>query len=126
TNAHKEKAVAQQGWIRKQTTTNAERYITPELKTFETEALGAQDRAVALEQSLFENIRQSLLPHVSTFQELAGGLARLDVLSSLAALASERRYCRPQIVDERVLEIVDGKHAVLEEQLGSEFVANDC
>jgi DNA mismatch repair protein MutS len=66
-----------------------------------------------------------LLPHVPTFQELAYGLARIDVLSSLAALAAERRYCRPEISDERVLEIIDGRHPVLDQQLGSEFVAND-
>jgi DNA mismatch repair protein MutS len=124
-NAHKEKATAQAGWTRKQTTTNAERYITQELKTFENEALGAQDRAIALEQALFEKIRQTLLPHVTAFQELAYGLARVDVLASLASLALERRYCRPNVVEERVLDIVDGKHPVLEQQLGSEFVAND-
>ena len=90
-------------WTRKQTMKNAERYITPELKTFENEALGAQDKAIALEQTLFEQIRQTLLPHVAAFQELAYGIARVDVLSSLAALALERRYCRPTIVDERVL-----------------------
>src|SRR6185437_11066810 len=124
TNSHKDKAPA--SWTRKQTTTNAERYITPELKTFETEALGAHDRAVALEQTLFENVRQALLPHISAFQELAYGLARIDVLAALANLALERRYCQPTVVDDRVLEIVDGKHPVLEQQLGSEFVANDC
>jgi DNA mismatch repair protein MutS len=122
-NAHKDKAPA--NWTRKQTTTNAERYITSELKQFETEALGARDKAVLLEQTLFENIRQSLLPHVAAFQELAYGLARLDVMSSLAILAQERRYCRPTIVEDRVLEIIDGKHPVLDQQLGSEFVAND-
>jgi DNA mismatch repair protein MutS len=66
-----------------------------------------------------------LLPHVGTFQELASGLARIDVLSALASLAQERRYCRPTITTDRVLEIVDGRHPVLEQQLGSEFVAND-
>src|SRR5207248_2235348 len=98
---------------------------TQELKTFESEALGAQDRAIALEQTLFEKIRQTLLPQVTAFQELAGGLARLDVLTSFASLAVERRYCRPTITEDRVLDIVDGKHPVLEQQLGSEFVAND-
>jgi DNA mismatch repair protein MutS len=63
---------------------------------------------------------------VAAFQELAAGLARVDVLAALASLAVERRYCRPQIVEDRVLEIIDGKHPVLEQQLGSEFVANDC
>jgi DNA mismatch repair protein MutS len=112
-------------WSRKQTVKNAERYVTEELKKFEDEALGAQDRAIALEQKLFEQIRQTLLPHVATFQELAYGLARIDVLSSLAALATDRRYCRPAISEERVLEIIDGRHPVLDQQLGSEFVAND-
>jgi len=123
TESHREKAPAH--WSRKQTVKNAERYVTEELKKFEDEALGAQDRAIALEQKLFEQIRQTLLPHVGTFQELAYGLARIDVLSSLAALASDRRYCRPTISEQRVLEIIDGRHPVLEQQLGSEFVAND-
>jgi DNA mismatch repair protein MutS len=126
TDTHREKIPADAGWTRKQTVKNAERYITQELKTFESEALGAQERSIALEQTLFENIRQTLLPHVASFQELAYGLARVDVLASLASLAVERRYCKPQIVEERILEIIDGKHPVLEQQLGSEFVANDC
>jgi DNA mismatch repair protein MutS len=123
TDAHRDKAPT--AWTRKQTVKNAERYITTELKAFENEAVGARDRSIALEQTLFENVRQALLPFVSGFQELAAGLARLDVLTSLALLALERRYCRPTITDDRVLEIVDGRHPVLEQQLGSEFVAND-
>jgi DNA mismatch repair protein MutS len=123
TNAHKEKAPA--SWTRKQTTTTSERYITEELKKFENEALTAQDRSIALEQQLFEKVRQTLLPHVEAFQELAFGLARVDVLSSLAGLAIDRRYCRPAVIEDRVLEIVDGRHPVLDQQLGSEFVAND-
>ena len=124
TDTHRAKVPA--AWSRKQTIKNAERYVTEELKKFEDEALGAQDKAIALEQTLFENVRQALLPHVSTLQELAYGLARIDVLSSLAALAAERRYCRPEITEDRVLEITDGRHPVLEQQLGSEFVANDA
>ncbi|HEV7298173.1 MAG TPA: DNA mismatch repair protein MutS [Tepidisphaeraceae bacterium] len=123
TNVHKDKAPA--NWTRKQTTTNSERYITTELKSFESEALGAQDKAIALEQSLFENVRQTLLPHVATFQEMALALARIDVLSALASLAAERKYCRPMVTEDRVLSIIDGRHPVLEQQLGSEFVAND-
>jgi DNA mismatch repair protein MutS len=123
TESHREKASTT--WTRKQTVKNAERYITPELKEFETEALGARDRSIALEQQLFESIRQALLPHVSALQELALGIARVDVLSSFAILAQERRYCRPSMVEDRVLEVVDGKHPVLEQQLGNEFVAND-
>jgi DNA mismatch repair protein MutS len=112
-------------WTRKQTLKGAERYITPELKEFETQALGARDRSIALEQKLFERVRQTLLPHIPRFQDLAGSVARVDVLSSLAQLALERRYCRPQIVSERLLRITEGKHPVLEQQLGSEFVSND-
>jgi DNA mismatch repair protein MutS len=123
TESHKEKAPI--AWSRKQTVKNAERYITEELKNFENEALGARDRSIALEQQLFEKARQYLLPHVSAFQELAGGLARLDVLAGLAVLAQERRYCRPAISEGRVLEIIEGRHPVLEQQLGGEFVAND-
>ncbi len=123
TESHRDKAPAT--WTRKQTIKNAERYITPELKEFETESLSARDKSIALEQSLFENVRQTLLPHVSRFQELAYGLARVDLLSSLAILAQERRYCRPTVVEGRILEIIDGRHPVLEQQLGSEFVAND-
>jgi DNA mismatch repair protein MutS len=122
-NTHKEKVPAD--WTRKQTTTSAERYITGELKSFESEALGARDRAIALEQTLFENVRQALLPHLGQFQELAGALARLDVLAGLGVLAQERRYCRPEVSDDRVLEVIDGRHPVLEQQLGAEFVAND-
>ncbi len=123
TDTHRDKVPAD--WTRKQTLKGAERYITAELKEFETEATSARDRAIALEQSLFEQVRQSLLPHVATYQELADELARVDVLAALAVLAQERRYCRPEIVTDRVLKIVDGKHPVLEQQLGTEFVAND-
>ena len=123
TDAHRQKVPA--GWTRKQTIKNAERYITEELKTFEEEALGARQKAIALEQRLFEQIRSALLPELARFQELAEGVARLDVLCGLAALAQERRYCRPQVNEERAIEIVDGRHPVLERQLGTEFVAND-
>jgi DNA mismatch repair protein MutS len=123
TETHRHKTPPE--WTRRQTVRNAERYITPELKQFEEEATTARQRAIALEQQLFEKIRQELLPHVTTFQELAYAIGRLDVLSSLAILAQERRYCRPTITSDRVLEIIDGRHPVLEQQLGSQFVAND-
>lgn len=123
TDSHREKVPA--AWSRKQTLKGAERFITEELKNFENEALGARDRAIALEQTLFEQVRQTLLPHLTQFQDLAYGVARTDVLSALAILAQDRRYCRPTISEDRVLQIVDGRHPVLEERLGSEFVAND-
>jgi DNA mismatch repair protein MutS len=123
TETHRDKAPA--AWTRKQTVKNAERYVTEELKKFEDEALGAQEKAIKLEQALFEQVRQALLPKLGEFQRLAADLARLDVLVSFALLARERRYARPTITEDRILEIVDGKHPVLEQQLGSEFVSND-
>jgi DNA mismatch repair protein MutS len=124
TDSHREKVPV--AWTRKQTVKNAERYITEELKEFESETLSAQERAIKLEQQLFEQVRVQLLGHVATFSELAQGLARLDVLGALGTLASERRYCRPIVTGDRTLEIIEGRHPVLEQQLGSEFVANDA
>ncbi|MFT3785193.1 MAG: DNA mismatch repair protein MutS [Tepidisphaeraceae bacterium] len=120
-------------WSRRQTVKNAERYVTPELKKFEDEVLTARDRSIALENQLFETIRQALLPSVGTFQELAAGLARLDVVAALATLAVQQRYVRPEVVTDRVLHVTDGRHPVLEQQLGpggalatgTQFVAND-
>jgi DNA mismatch repair protein MutS len=116
-------------WTRRQTVKNAERYITPELKTFEDETLTARERSITLELKLFEDVRQRLMPNLERFQELAAGLARLDVLTALANLAVDRRYCKPEVLDERILHVVDGRHPVLEQQLGpgaaTQFVAND-
>ena len=81
TDAHRAKVPAE--WSRKQTIKNAERYVTDELKKFEEESLGAQDKAIGLEQALFDKIRQALLPHLSAFQDLAAELARVDVLCAL-------------------------------------------
>lgn len=125
TDTHRAKVPEGGGWVRKQTVRNAERYITEELKRFEEDALTATERAIALEQRLFEKVRQTLLPELEGFQELAAGLATLDVLAAFAVLARERRYCRPVMTAGRELTIVEGKHPVLEQQLGSEFVAND-
>ncbi len=116
---------APDAWTRKQTIKNAERYVTPELKRFEEEILGARDKSIALEQALFERIRQALLPDIARFQELADSLARLDVLAGLALLARERRYCRPTLTEARAVAIVDGRHPVLDARLGADFVAND-
>jgi DNA mismatch repair protein MutS len=123
TDAHRPKVPS--AWTRKQTVKNAERYITEELKNLENEALGAQEKSIALEQELYERVRQELLLHIPIFAELAQGIARLDVLSSLAMLARDRRYCRPEINEDRAIEIIDGRHPVLEQQLSSQFVSND-
>lgn len=122
TNVHRDKTP--DAWTRRQSTKNAERFITEELKSFEDKALGAEDKAIALEQQLFEQVRNTLLPHIQEFQALAAHLARVDVLAAFAALSLERDYCRPIVTEDRVLEIIDGRHPVLEIALGSEFVAN--
>jgi len=110
---------------RRQTLKNAERYITPELKTFEDKALSARDRALALEKSLYDALLESLNAHVPQLQRIARALAQLDVLASFGATALKRSYARPQFVDERMIEIDAGRHPVVEAQIEN-FIANDC
>ena len=123
TNAHADKAPAD--YVRKQTLKNAERYITDDLKRYESEALTASERARKLEAVLFEQIRAQLADHVGPLQAAAGALAQLDVLTALAELAVERGYRRPNITQDNVLQIVGGRHPVLAEQLRDRFVPND-
>ncbi len=122
-HAHSEKAPPE--FVRKQTLKNAERYITDELKKYESEVLTAAERAKELEHKLFEEIRLELLDDLEAFQKAADAIATLDVLSSLAELASQRGYVRPTITQENTLHIVGGKHPVLAEQLRETFVPND-
>jgi len=112
-------------YVRKQTIKNAERYITDELKKYENEALGAEEKALELEQRLFEQVRSTACTYVSRLQQLADTLARIDCLSSLAYLAKRRGYVRPIVTNGTELAIIDGKHPVLAETLGAEFVPND-
>jgi DNA mismatch repair protein MutS len=123
TNAHAQRVPPD--YIRKQTLKNAERYITPQLKDHEVEVLSAEDKALALEARLFEDIRTQVADHTARLQMTADALARADVLAGLARVAVERGYTKPEIVDEPVLDIRDGRHPVLEQVLGSEFVPND-
>jgi DNA mismatch repair protein MutS len=123
TNTHRERVPAE--YMRKQTIKSAERYITPQLKEHETEVLTAEEKAKALEARLFEEVRLRVAAEIPRLQKTADALARLDVLLALARVASDRGYTRPRIVDEPVLDIRDGKHPVLEQILGSEFVPND-
>ncbi len=112
-------------FTRKQTVKNAERYITPELKQYEAEILTAQERSVALEQELFEQLRTELASQVETLQGLAQAAAALDVYGAMAHLARTRRYCRPEVTTDREMVIVDGRHPVVEQSLGEKFVPND-
>jgi DNA mismatch repair protein MutS len=123
TNTHRDRVPAE--YIRKQTIKSAERYITPQLKDHEVEVLSAEEKAKALEARLFEEVRLRVAGEIPRLQKTADALARLDVLLSLARVASDRGYTKPRIVDEPVLDIQDGKHPVLEQILGSEFVPND-
>ena len=123
TNVHRDKVPAD--YIRKQTLKNAERYITDELKRYESEALSAGERAKAMEAQLFEQVRSELAQHVAAFQSAAEALATLDVLAALAQLAMERNYRRASITQDNVLHILGGRHPVLAEELRERFVPND-
>ena len=112
-------------YVRKQTIKNAERYITDELKQYEVEALGAEEKALDLEVRLFEDLRQKTSEYVERLQKLADTVSHLDCLCSLAHVAYKRHYIRPEITRSAALLIKEGKHPVLAEMLGSEFVAND-
>jgi len=109
---------------RRQTLKNAERYITPELKTFEDKALSAQDRALAREKYLYEELLDELAPDLSTLQRLAAALAEIDALCALAERAAVLDYSAPEFTDEEKIQIEAGRHPVVEEQI-DEFIAND-
>ena len=110
---------------RRQTLKNAERYITPELKAFEDKALSAQERALVREKVLYEKLLQDLLPHISTLQAIAYAIAQLDTLVGLADHATRNNWCAPQLVAEPMLQIQQGRHPVVENQI-ERFIANDC
>ncbi len=113
-------------YIRKQTLANCERYITQELKDLEHEILSAQDRIVALEYELFCRLRQMAADRVAEIQRTAAAVAQVDVLTSFAAVAVANRYCRPEVDLSDKLEILDGRHPVVEQMLkDSLFVPND-
>jgi DNA mismatch repair protein MutS len=113
-------------YIRKQTVANGERYITPELKDMEGKILGAEERSVKLEYELFQRVREEVLAQMARIQQTAAALAHLDVLASFAETARLHSYVRPLVGDEGVLQIRDGRHPVLEQQLVEErFVPND-
>jgi DNA mismatch repair protein MutS len=114
-------------YIRKQTVANGERYITPELKEMEGKILGAEERSVKLEYELFQRVREEVLGQLPKIQQTAGALAQLDVLASFAETARLHSYCCPVVADEGVLQIRDGRHPVLEQNLADErFVPNDA
>lgn len=124
-NLHKDKVPEE--WVRKQTLVNAERYITEELKSYETKILGAEERISALELQLFQELIQYFTPYIQSLQTTARCIAQLDVLSGFATLAAKQNYCRPEFVSDASLEIVQGRHPVIEQQLPHEspYIPND-
>ncbi len=125
TNAHKDKVPAE--WIRKQTLVNAERYITPELKEYEEKILGAEEKIAAIETRLYNELVVWLGEWIVRIQTNASLLARLDCLHGFARLAKRNHYVRPQVNDSLVLEIKEGRHPVIEQQLpeGETYISND-
>jgi len=110
---------------RRQTLKNCERYITPELKAFEDKALSAQDRALAREKMLYDVLLGDLAPFIGELQTIAKALAQLDVLVSLTDHALRHNWCAPQLVETSCVNIVEGRHPVVENQI-ERFIANDC
>lgn len=124
TNSYK--SMVPDTYIRKQTLTNCERFITQELKDVEGRILGAKDRAVAMEFSIFDNIRKTVADNLERIQNTAKAIATLDVLTSFANVASDNRYIRPEITLSSSIKIKDSRHPVVEVLLkDSPFVPND-
>ncbi len=120
------KKLVPETYIRKQTLSNCERYITQDLKLIEGRILGAKEKSVALEYKLYEEVREFVASNLSRVQSTAQNIAKLDVLCSLACVASDNRYCKPDINVKGVLELKDSRHPVVEQLLkDTPFVPND-
>jgi DNA mismatch repair protein MutS len=124
-NTHKDKVP--QEWIRKQTLVGAERYITEELKEYESKILGAEEKIIVLESKLFSDLVLAILEYIPPIQLNSSLIARLDCLQSFAAISGENSYVRPLLNESRVLNILDGRHPVIEKQLpvSESYVPND-
>ncbi|MEI8273773.1 MAG: DNA mismatch repair protein MutS [Paludibacter sp.] len=124
-NMHKDKVP--ETWIRKQTLVNAERYITQELKIYEEKILGAEEKILAIETRLFNELVLSLVDYITAIQLDSNLIAQLDCLLSFTKVSAENKYVRPEITDTDVLDIKQGRHPVIEKQLpiGETYIAND-
>ena len=113
-------------YIRKQTLTNGERYITEELKELENQILGAEEKVIKLELEAFDKIRKEIARNVKRLQKSAEIISTLDVLTSFAQVAEELNYCMPEVSKSGIIDIKEGRHPVIEKMLppGS-FIAND-
>ncbi len=124
-NTHKDKVPPE--WIRKQTLVSAERYITEELKEYESKIFGAEEKIISLETKLFTDLVLAIMEYIPPVQLNSTLVARLDCLQSFAVISSENNYIRPQLNDSRALSITEGRHPVIEKQLpvGESYVPND-
>ncbi|MBR7103265.1 MAG: DNA mismatch repair protein MutS [Tidjanibacter sp.] len=124
-NTHKDRVP--EGWIRKQTLVNAERYITAELKEYEEKILGAEERILAIEARLYASLLEYLADWIPSLQLDAAIVARIDCLHSFSVLASEKGYAKPDVTDDNSIEIRSGRHPVIESLLpvGEQYVPND-
>ncbi len=127
TNKYKNQGLIPENWIRKQTLTNAERYITEELKELEVKILGAEEKMLVLENELFERLVADLSDYIVPIQQNGAIIAKLDCLISFAEVALKHEYCRPEINDGFVIDIKEGRHPVIEQQLPPDapYVPND-
>jgi DNA mismatch repair protein MutS len=125
THTHKDKVPAE--WVRKQTLVNAERYITEELKEYEEKILGAEEKILALETTLFNQLVRAVADYIQPIQLDASLIAKLDCLLSFATIANKNYYTRPKINESTILDIKDGRHPVIEKQLPLDepYIAND-
>ena len=125
TNAHKDKVP--EGWQRKQTLVNAERYITSELKEYEEQILGAEEKIYILENKIYADLLKSLLSYIQPVQQNARLIAQLDVLLNFALIAQSSHYNRPEIASDTTLDIKGGRHPVIEKNLppGVDYITND-
>jgi DNA mismatch repair protein MutS len=124
-NAHKDKVPPE--WIRKQTLVNAERYITEELKIYEEKILNAEGQLFVIEQRIYNELVLSTCEFVAQIQQNARVISVLDALGSFAFVAKKNNYCKPTVTDDKVMDIKNGRHAVIEQQLplGESYVPND-
>ena len=125
THVHKNKVPAD--WIRKQTLTTAERYITPELKEYEEKILGAEDKIFALEQQLYQHLLDLILRDLNAIQTNGQFVGVIDCLLCFAHIAKQNKYCRPTMMDDGILSITDGRHPVIEQTLpiDTPYIANN-
>ncbi len=121
--AQSEQAPAE--YVRRQTLKNAERFITPELKTFEDKALSSKSRALAREKGLYEDLLERLNEQLAPLQDTAAAVSEIDVLANLAERADNLSLCQPQFCEEQIFEVVAGRHLVVEQVLEEPFIAND-